>query len=163
MFRNCFCPKRFFCFNNGLAEDFRTISLDDLHIQNDNCCFCYYDAVVKQLPEPFLDSTDDLNEILFDNGKKKQHIKMIFANFSSKVNKRFKFYLFLKVLGNFFSLFKVGKPSYFVALDHLQKKVVITIRGTESLTDSITDLQIRAMPIPTTDPSLEWHGHGVCL
>ena len=107
MFRNCFCPKRFFCFNNGLAEDFRTISLDDLHIQNDNCCFCYYDAVVKQLPEPFLDSTDDLNEILFDNGKKKQHIKMIFANFSSKVNKRFKFYLFLKVLGNFFPFLRL--------------------------------------------------------
>jgi hypothetical protein len=46
-----------------------------------------------------------------------------------------------------------------VAIDLLKKKVVITIRGTESLRDSVTDMQWRATLMPNVDSSLEWYGH----
>lgn len=48
-----------------------------------------------------------------------------------------------------------------MAIDFCKKKVVITIRGTESLKDSITDMQWKAMPMPGVDPELGWYGHEV--
>jgi hypothetical protein len=85
--------------------------------------------------------SDDWEENLKANKlkRKKHHIKLIKANFSSDV----------------------GKPSYYVAIDFLKKKIVITIRGTESLSDSITDMQWKAILIPFTDPELGWYGHEV--
>jgi hypothetical protein len=56
---------------------------------------------------------------------------------------------------------KVAKPSFFVAIDFLKKKVVITVRGTENLRDSITDMQWRAVSLPNIESSLEWFGHEV--
>ena len=58
---------------------------------------------------------------------------------------------------------QIGKPSYFVAIDYLKKKVIITIRGTESLKDFLTDIQWKAVPLPGVDPTLDWHGHEVTI
>ncbi len=121
------CIRKPNCFNSHSL----TKSCEEINeIENDNCCFCYYSALVKQLPE----STK-----IDEEKSSKKHVKIVHANFSSDV----------------------GKPSYYVALDLLMKKVVITIRGTESLRDSITDMQWKAVLIPNTDPSLEWYGHEV--
>ena len=61
----------------------RSSSLDDMSIENDNCCFCYYDALKKQLPL-VSKSTDDLDQI-YINDEKKSHIKVVMANFYSDV------------------------------------------------------------------------------
>jgi hypothetical protein len=53
------------------------------------------------------------------------------------------------------------KPSFFVTLDHLKKKLVITIRGTQSLKDFLTNIQWKAVLLPDIDPLLEWYGHEV--
>jgi hypothetical protein len=145
---NCLCPNKL-CGRQKL----RTVSLEDVSIENDNCCFCYYDALVKQLPEPTMaftvanekDSEGVANvrenEIIRLSRDKKSHIKITHANFSSDVS----------------------KPAYYVAVDYLKKKVVISIRGTQSLTDFITDMQMRAVPLPGVDQSLYWYGHEVII
>jgi len=43
------------------------------------------------------------------------------------------------------------KPSFFVTLDHLKKKLVITIRGTQSLKDFLTNIQWKAVLLPDID------------
>ena len=48
-----------------------------------------------------------------------------------------------------------------MAVDFLKKKIVVTIRGTESLSDWITDLQWKATPMPNVDTTWEWFGHEV--
>ena len=81
-----------FGIKNGLSEQFRTLSLDDFHIENDNCCFCYYDAVVKQLPDSgttIFKSTEYLGNSTESHRNKKNHIKFVHANFSSDVNSLF--------------------------------------------------------------------------
>lgn len=57
--------------------------------------------------------------------------------------------------------FKVSKPSYFVALDLLKKKLVITIRSTDCLRDSITNLNWNPVKVPGTQDSLGWYSHEV--
>lgn len=69
----------------------------------------------------------------------KDHIKLVHANFSSDV----------------------GKPSFFVAIDYFKKKIVVTIRGTESLKDSLTTMQWNAAPIPYINPNYQWYAHQV--
>lgn len=136
------------------------------HIENDNCCFCYYRALVRQLPN-FATSSESLTETKVQEIKKrlvkKDHIKIVYANFCSDVinffqiwkqKKKIFYFYFLKIL-------QIGKPCYFVAVDFLKKKIVITIRGTESLTDSITDMQWKAECLPNIDPKLGWFGHEV--
>ncbi len=54
---------------------------------------------------------------------------------------------------------KADIPSYFVALDFSKKKIVITIKGAESLKESLTKMQWNSINIPNVDPSLEWHGN----
>jgi sn1-specific diacylglycerol lipase len=62
------------------------------------------------------------------------------------------------IYANFYS--DISKPCYYVSVDKLKKKIVITIRGTESFSDSITDMQWKAVPMPSpVDESLEWYGH----
>jgi hypothetical protein len=146
MHSNCLCPNRS-CGHQKL----RTVNVEDVSIENDNCCFCYYDALVKQLPErPTMAFTVanekemqtanvNENEVIRLSRDKKSHIKITHANFSSDVS----------------------KPAYYVAVDFLKKKVVISIRGTQSLTDFITDMQMRAVPLPGIDQSLYWYGHEV--
>lgn len=63
---------------------------DDSNIENDNCCLCYYRALIIQLPN-FTKSDDDLNdknpakELKKNLKKTKRHIKIIYANFISDV------------------------------------------------------------------------------
>jgi hypothetical protein len=76
--RNCICPKQLCGFNNQKLNDtFKSSYLDDDHIENDNCCFCYYDAVLKQLPKLSKSSM---------SGSRENHVKLIHANFSSDVS-----------------------------------------------------------------------------
>jgi hypothetical protein len=54
-------------------------------------------------------------------------------------------------------ILKTSKSCYFVALDFLKKKVVITIRCTETIKESIAKIQMKATKIPNTDS--EWYGN----
>ena len=123
---------------NDHQSDTRVEDVEEC-IENDNCCMCYYDAVLRQLPSLAMGVTDKPDEFfMFDEKNHKQkHIKIIHANFSSDI----------------------GKPCYFVALDFWKRKLVISIRGTESFRDWITDMQWRAIPMPNVERELEWHGH----
>ncbi|XP_018331978.1 sn1-specific diacylglycerol lipase alpha isoform X2 [Agrilus planipennis] len=53
----------------------------------------------------------------------------------------------------------VGETPFFVALDYDRKKVVISIRGTLSMKDILTDLNAEAETIPLTPPQEDWLGH----
>ncbi|XP_063979131.1 diacylglycerol lipase-alpha isoform X4 [Diachasmimorpha longicaudata] len=53
----------------------------------------------------------------------------------------------------------VGETPFFVALDYTKKKVVISIRGTLSMKDVLTDLNAEAEVLPLTPPRDDWLGH----
>lgn len=53
----------------------------------------------------------------------------------------------------------VGITPFFVAVDYARKKIVVSIRGTLSLQDVITDLNAEGEPIPITPPKDDWIGH----
>lgn len=58
-----------------------------------------------------------------------------------------------------FSFSGIGEPPFFVALDHDKKCVVISVRGTLSLQDLITDLNAEGEPLPTNPIHEDWLGH----
>lgn len=84
--RNCLFSKKIPCCNNKYGTNMRTISIDDMNIENDNCCFCYYDALTRQLPAA--DSMENLN--INKLSRKKSHVKLIRANFTSDVSQSWK-------------------------------------------------------------------------
>ncbi|XP_063850553.1 diacylglycerol lipase-alpha-like isoform X2 [Scylla paramamosain] len=53
----------------------------------------------------------------------------------------------------------VGETPFFVALDHKRRTVVISIRGTLSMKDVVTDLNAESEPIPMDDTREDWLGH----
>ncbi|XP_064627221.1 diacylglycerol lipase-alpha-like [Lineus longissimus] len=53
----------------------------------------------------------------------------------------------------------IGETPFYVALDHDMKKVVISIRGTLSLQDVLTDLKAEAEPLPVQPAREDWLGH----
>ncbi|GFS13864.1 Sn1-specific diacylglycerol lipase alpha [Elysia marginata] len=53
----------------------------------------------------------------------------------------------------------IGETPFFVALDHVYKKVVVAIRGTTSLQDVLTDLKAEPETLPLTPPRDDWQGH----
>ncbi|GFN93684.1 Sn1-specific diacylglycerol lipase alpha [Plakobranchus ocellatus] len=53
----------------------------------------------------------------------------------------------------------IGETPFFVALDHVYKKVVVAIRGTLSLQDVLTDLKAEPETLPLTPPKDDWQGH----
>lgn len=53
----------------------------------------------------------------------------------------------------------VGETPFFVALDHKRRAVVISIRGTLSMKDVVTDLNAESEPIPMDDTREDWLGH----
>lgn len=55
----------------------------------------------------------------------------------------------------------VGITPFFVAVDHERQKVIISIRGTLSLKDILTDLNAEGEVIPITPPKEDWLGHKV--
>ena len=65
------------------------------HIENDNCCFCYYGAVLRQLPDysskssdyehDYLDQQLQTDEASFSSSTVKEQVKLVYANFSSDV------------------------------------------------------------------------------
>jgi sn1-specific diacylglycerol lipase len=54
---------------------------------------------------------------------------------------------------------EIGEPPFLVALDHTQKAIVISIRGTLSLQDIITDLNAEGDLIPTEPAQDRWLAH----
>ena len=54
-------------------------------------------------------------------------------------------------------------PSYFVSLDHKYKKVLLCVRGTMSLSDTLIDLQGDSEEIKVNPAQPSWHGHMVRL
>ncbi|UYV66257.1 PARVA [Cordylochernes scorpioides] len=54
---------------------------------------------------------------------------------------------------------EIGETPFFVALDHEKRTVVVSIRGTLSLQDVITDLNAEADQLPTTTLHEDWLGH----
>ena len=53
----------------------------------------------------------------------------------------------------------VGETPFFVAIDYTQKKIVVSIRGTLSMKDILTDLNAEAEVLPLNPPRDDWLGH----
>ncbi|XP_050453691.1 diacylglycerol lipase-alpha isoform X5 [Cataglyphis hispanica] len=53
----------------------------------------------------------------------------------------------------------VGETPFFVALDYTKKKIVISIRGTISMKDVLTDLNAEGEVLPLSPPREDWFGH----
>ncbi|KAK9506587.1 hypothetical protein O3M35_008489 [Rhynocoris fuscipes] len=53
----------------------------------------------------------------------------------------------------------VAETPFFVAVDYSRSKVVISIRGTLSMKDVITDLNAESEPLPLNPPKEDWLGH----
>ncbi|RZF32805.1 hypothetical protein LSTR_LSTR011451 [Laodelphax striatellus] len=53
----------------------------------------------------------------------------------------------------------VGETPFFVAIDYKKRKVVLSIRGTLSMKDVITDLNAESETLPLTPPREDWLGH----
>ncbi|XP_046382989.1 diacylglycerol lipase-alpha-like isoform X2 [Ischnura elegans] len=53
----------------------------------------------------------------------------------------------------------VGETPFFVAVDYAERKVIISIRGTLSMKDVITDLNAEGEPLPLAPPREDWLGH----
>ncbi|XP_037774367.1 diacylglycerol lipase-alpha-like [Penaeus monodon] len=53
----------------------------------------------------------------------------------------------------------VGETPFFVALDHRRRAIVISIRGTLSMKDVITDLNAESEPLPMDTIKDDWLGH----
>ncbi|XP_049824553.1 diacylglycerol lipase-alpha isoform X3 [Aethina tumida] len=53
----------------------------------------------------------------------------------------------------------VGQTPFFVALDYDKRKIIISIRGTLSMKDVLTDLNAEGEPIPLTQQKDDWLGH----
>ncbi|XP_052133526.1 diacylglycerol lipase-alpha isoform X4 [Frankliniella occidentalis] len=54
---------------------------------------------------------------------------------------------------------EVGETPFFVAVDYDRQKVVISIRGTLSMKDVITDLNAESETLPLDPPREDWSGH----
>lgn len=72
-----------------------------------------------------------------DRRMRGHNYEMIYINFKSSVN----------------------KVAFLVALDHSKRTVVVSIRGTMSLADAITDINATPHPIPMDPPEAEMYGH----
>ena len=57
----------------------------------------------------------------------------------------------------------VGETPFFISVDMTKKVIVITIRGTLSMKDIITDLNAECELIPLQNINHEWKGHKVKL
>lgn len=53
----------------------------------------------------------------------------------------------------------VGETPFFVAIDYTRRKIVISIRGTLSMKDILTDLNAEGEVLPLTPPKDDWLGH----
>ncbi|XP_018570256.1 sn1-specific diacylglycerol lipase alpha isoform X2 [Anoplophora glabripennis] len=53
----------------------------------------------------------------------------------------------------------IGQTPFFVALDFDRKKVVISVRGTLSMKDILTDLNAEGETLPLNPPREDWLGH----
>ncbi|XP_032593934.1 diacylglycerol lipase-alpha isoform X2 [Drosophila grimshawi] len=53
----------------------------------------------------------------------------------------------------------VGETPFFVAVDYTQRKIVISIRGTLSMKDILTDLNAEGEVLPLQPPRDDWLGH----
>ncbi|XP_076045042.1 uncharacterized protein LOC143027590 [Oratosquilla oratoria] len=53
----------------------------------------------------------------------------------------------------------IGETPFFVALDHARRAVVLSIRGTLSMKDVVTDLNAESEPLPMDAVKEDWLGH----
>lgn len=53
----------------------------------------------------------------------------------------------------------IGETPFFVAIDYEKEKIVISIRGTLSMQDVLTDLNAEGECLPLTPPREDWLGH----
>ncbi|XP_018405396.1 PREDICTED: sn1-specific diacylglycerol lipase alpha [Cyphomyrmex costatus] len=53
----------------------------------------------------------------------------------------------------------VGETPFFVAIDYTKRKIVISIRGTLSMKDVLTDLNAEGEVLPLSPPREDWFGH----
>ncbi|KAF7988219.1 hypothetical protein HCN44_007713 [Aphidius gifuensis] len=57
----------------------------------------------------------------------------------------------------------IGKTPFFVALDYIKKQIVISIRGTMSMVDIITDLDGEPVVLPLLEKKDDWLAHKMML
>ncbi|XP_049532144.1 diacylglycerol lipase-alpha [Anopheles darlingi] len=53
----------------------------------------------------------------------------------------------------------IGETPFFVAIDYSCSKIVVSIRGTLSMKDVLTDLNAEGEPLPLNPPREDWLGH----
>lgn len=53
----------------------------------------------------------------------------------------------------------IGETPFFVAIDYARETIVVSIRGTLSMKDILTDLNAEGEPLPLNPPREDWLGH----
>lgn len=53
----------------------------------------------------------------------------------------------------------IGETPFFVAIDYVKQKIVVSIRGTLSMQDILTDLNAEGEPLPLNPPKEDFLGH----
>ena len=70
-----------------------------------------------------------------------------------------KLYFYLAIFLSFIQLFLTGETPFFVAVDYKKEKIVVSIRGTLSMKDVLTDLNAEGEVLPLEPRRDDWVGH----
>ncbi|XP_041453260.1 diacylglycerol lipase-alpha-like [Lytechinus variegatus] len=106
----------------------------------DNCCMCNFAALKKMSGL----SNTDIVYATFHVSHARKVVRQ--PRMTTKIAKRT-------------STTKVWETPFFVALDHERRRVVVSIRGTLSVADIVTDLSADTSPISGQDESSPYQGH----
>lgn len=68
-------------------------------------------------------------------------------------------YFYLATLLSFIPLLSTGETPFFVAVDYKKEKIVVSIRGTLSMKDVLTDLNAEGEVLPLEPRRDDWVGH----
>lgn len=114
---------------------------DNATVIEDNCCLCNYAALKQMVSEGDVDVIYatyhvDIGGELRYNGSNSD--TLIIAIFLISRN--------------------IETP-FFVAVDYVKQKIVVSIRGTLSMQDILTDLNAEGEPLPLNPPREDWLGH----
>ncbi|KAG8226388.1 hypothetical protein J437_LFUL011925 [Ladona fulva] len=108
----------------------------DPEIVEDNC-HCNYVALQKIMEKNVAARAKQMGNGDGDKSHDKSYVDVIYATYHVDV----------------------GETPFFVAVDYLEQKVVISIRGTLSMKDVITDLNAEGEPLPLSPMKEDWLGH----
>ncbi|KAF2901647.1 hypothetical protein ILUMI_04542, partial [Ignelater luminosus] len=103
---------------------------------NASCC-CFMNSLNRSGVEVIEDNCCQLNRAALQTLSELGNIEVIYATYHVDI----------------------GKTPFFIALDYDREKIVISIRGTLSMKDILTDLNAEAETIPAEPIKDDWLGH----